>query len=572
MKYCLFLLLVLFSFSCKEITEKDLVSDQTVHKIKEKPAVVVDNAMVVSAREEASRVGIEVLQKGGNAFDAMVATHLALAVTFPNAGNLAGGGFMVYRSEYGEIGSLDFREKAPLAATKNMFLDEDGDFVSKRSTEGALAVGVPGSVAGIFAVHEKFGSLPIEIIMEPVIKLAKNGFVITKKQKRRFGEFRDKIEEINGAPSLFTLKYKTGDTLKNPALARTLERLAQFGLSDFYSGETADIMLAFLDKHGGIITKEDLKIYEPVWRDPITFQYEDLKIISMAPPSSGGIALAQIFKIIEPFSIENYEHNSKEYIQILTEAERRAYADRSVYLGDPDFVEIPIGLLLDSDYLSQKMETFSFDVATPSESIKSGDILINETMETTHFSIVDSFGNAVSVTTTLNGSYGSKLYIPELGFFLNNEMDDFSAKPGEPNMFGLTGGEANSIEPQKRMLSSMSPTIVEKDGKLFMVVGTPGGSTIITSVLQTILNVVHFDMDMQEAVSARRIHHQYLPDVIFYEENAISKKDISELEKIGYFFDESMPEYGKVDAVRIREDGKLEGGADPRGDDTAIGY
>lgn len=572
MKYYLLILLAIFSFSCKEIAEREPVTDQNITKFEKIPAVISDSAMVVSARKEASQIGIDILKKGGNAFDAMIAVQTALAITFPNAGNLAGGGFMVYRSEHGEFGSLDFREKAPLAATRDMYLDKNGDFLPKKSTEGALAVGVPGTVAGIFEIHKKFGSLPMEVILQPVIDLASNGFVITEQQQKRFDEFREKIEKINGEPSLYTGKFDAGDSLKNPALARVLERMVLHGSSDFYSGETAQKMIDYLNKHGGIITLEDLESYEPVWREPVRFSYKDLEIITMGPPSSGGIALGQIFKMIEPFSPEDFGHNSKEYIQILTEAERRAYADRSEFLGDPDFVEIPSEILLSENYLSERMANFDFSAATSSKTLKPGEILIPEKMETTHFSIVDSFGNAVAVTTTLNGSYGSKLFIPELGFFLNNEMDDFSAKPGAPNMFGLTGGEANAIEPQKRMLSSMSPTIVTKDGNLFMVVGTPGGSTIITSVLQTILNVVHFNMDMQEAVSARRIHHQYLPDVIFYEKNAIPDEIISELEKAGYSFDESMPEYGKVDAIKIRSDGKLEGGADPRGDDAAVGF
>ncbi|MGB3345548.1 MAG: gamma-glutamyltransferase [Aequorivita sp.] len=566
----LFILLSLAIISCKEKPDAQ-IADQTP-KTEIKP-LVVDSAMVVSARVEASRIGNEILQQGGTAFDAMIATQMALALVYPNAGNIAGGGFMVYRTEYGEIGSLDFREKAPLAATKDMYLDKEGNIIPGKSTEGALAVGVPGTIAGIFAVHEKFGTLPMEIILKPVIELANKGFVITPKQKARFDEFKDQFERINDEAFIFTEVYTEGDTFKNTALANTLSRITQNGRAEFYDGQTGTKMLEFLKKKGGIITQKDLDAYEAIWREPVVFNYKNVKIISMAPPSSGGICLGQILKMVEDFPLADYGHNSLQYIQVLAEAEKRAYADRSVYLGDPDFVSIPIDSLLSKAYLNSRMKNFSFEHATPSLEIKAGKIVGQEGMETTHFSIVDKFGNAVSVTTTLNASYGSKLYIPELGFFLNNEMDDFSAKPGTPNMFGLVGGEANSIAPQKRMLSSMAPTIVEKDGKLWMVLGTPGGSTIITSVLQTFLNVYEFKMNMQEAVTAPRFHHQWMPDIIMYEHQAFPPETEQNLQNLGYECShEILPEIGMVDAVLILPNGKLEGGADPRGDDTAIGY
>ena len=533
--------------------------------------VVSENAMVVSARKEASQIGINILKKGGNAFDAMVGTELALAVSYPSAGNIGGGGFMVYRKFDGSIGALDYREKAPLKSYETMYLDENNEIIEGLSVMGALSVGVPGTIAGVFEVHEKFGSLPIEEIIKPVIELANKGVIVTRNQSERIKENQKYFKLVNRDEILFNKEFKINDTIKYSNLASTLNKIMLNGKDEFYRGETAKKLVSFIQKNGGIISLEDLEKYKPKWREPIVFKYDDLKIISMSPPSSGGICLNQIFKMIEPYDLESYGHNSVNYIKLLVEAEKRSFADRSHFLGDTDFIRIPLNEILNQEYLLKRMQDFSFEKITVSNSLSHGNININESEETTHYSIVDQFGNAVAVTTTLNGSFGSKLYCEELGFFLNNEMDDFSSKPGFPNMYGLIGGEANKIEPEKRMLSSMSPTIVEKKGKLYMTLGTPGGSTIITSVLQTILNVHEFKMSMDEAVNSPRFHHQWMPDSIRIESSRFNPKIKNELLEFGYkLIDKGS--IGRVDGILIKSQNKLEGGADKRGDDTAIGY
>jgi gamma-glutamyltranspeptidase/glutathione hydrolase len=535
--------------------------------------LISQKAMVVSAREEASRIGSEIMQQGGNAFDAMVATEMALAVCYPNAGNLGGGGFMVYRTHQGEVGALDYREKAPLRANRDMYLDENKKYLQDKSKTGGLAVGVPGTIAGIFKAHKRFGSLPMQTILRPVILLAKNGFKITEKQAKQFNDYSAVFKQVNQENSIYTKKFKAGDVFKNEALANTLQQISDNGRSAFYQDEIAKTLVAYLQKNGGIISLKDLDNYQAIWREPIVFNYKDLRIISMSPPSSGGICMAQILKTTANYPIAQYGHNTTKTTQVLTEAQRRAYADRSHYLGDPDFIDIPVDSLLSDAYLKGRMDSFSFEGATPSKELTHGAISQAESTETTHYSIIDSYGNAIAVTTTLNASFGSKLYNKKLGFFLNNEMDDFSAKPGTPNLFGLIGGDANAIAPQKRMLSSMTPTLVEKDNKLWMTLGTPGGSTIITSVLQTILNVYEFNMSMQQAVDAPRFHHQWLPDIVKVEATSFDAKTIKELENKGYVVDyKNASSIGRVDAILVLSDGSLEGGADKRGDDTAVGF
>tara|TARA_B100000902_G_scaffold344499_1_gene349924 strand:+ start:1844 stop:3514 length:1671 start_codon:yes stop_codon:yes gene_type:complete len=525
-------------------------------------------AAVVSARQEASNIGLNIIAKGGNAFDAMIATDLALSVCYPNAGNIAGGGFLVYRTTDGKFGSLDYREKAPEQATRDMYLDSDGNVISGKSTIGGLAVGIPGTIAGLYEIHKKFGTMPWKDLVQPAINLAKNGYKVTNKQKRSFDSKKEDFIKINGKNTFYATDYKIDDLVINLPLANTLKLIQDKGRAGFYKGINADRLIQRVKETGGIITGNDLASYSPVWRTPIQFKYKELLITSMSPPSSGGICLGQMLEMIEPFDISQYGHNSLKSIQLMVEAERRSYADRAEFLGDPDFIEVPQKKLLDSIYLSDRMKSFNWDNATLSNEINPGNIIFKESEETTHYSIIDKLGNAISVTTTLNGSYGSKVFVEDGGYFLNNEMDDFSSKPGVPNMFGLLGSEANSIMPGKRMLSSMTPTIVEKNNKLYMILGTPGGSTIITSVFQTILNAYEFKMSMQEAVNAARFHHQWKPDVVILEPKKFDSDLIFKLKEKGYNIEEKFSRIiGRVDAIMVDEDGNISTGADPRGDD-----
>ena len=537
-------------------------------------SAIADQAMVVTAHPLASEIGLKILKKGGNAVDAAIAVQYALAVVLPVAGNIGGGGFMVVRMSDGITNTLDFREKAPSAASRDMYLDANKDVIPRLSIDGHLAPGVPGSVAGMQAAFERYSKLKdFQVLIDPAIALARDGFAVTEKQANGLNRNLEAFIKFNTTTPAFVkdTEWKAGDLLVQPALANTLTRIRDHGAAGFYEGATADMIVAEMKAGNGIISLEDLKNYEAVWREPLVSDYKDYKVISMPPPSSGGLALSQLLKMVEPYPLRKYGFQSAESIHLMAEAERRVYADRATYLGDADFVPVPIRSLLDKAYLKTRMADFDPNRANDSELIGAGLVTPMESEETTHFCVVDAAGNAVSLTTTLNGPYGSRTVVSGAGFILNNEMDDFSAKPGTPNMYGLIGNEANAIEPGKRMLSSMTPTIVTKDNEVFMLVGTPGGSTIITSVFQTILNVIEFDKSLPEAVSLGRFHHQWKPDLIYLDElvqlSPTVKKNL--IEK-GHNL-KQRSNFGRVEAIMKRADGRWEGAADVRGDDDARG-
>ena len=560
-----FSLTALLFFCCSRTTNTNLSQDSSKYN-------VIDTALVVSAHPLSSEVGKSILLKGGNAIDAAIAVQFALAVVHPSAGNIGGGGFMVVRMNNGSYSSLDFRETAPQLASKDMYLDENKNIIEGLSLNGHLAVGVPGTVDGMLKAFEKYGSLSWNELVQPSIDLAKNGFKLTQLEADGLNYFNSKKLKFNSIiPSYFDRDWSKGDTLVLDDLAYTLSLIRDHKRAGFYEGENAKKIIQEMSRSGGLISKQDLIDYTSKWRIPIVGTFKDYKLISMGPPSSGGLCLYQILKMIEPFDLRKMGFHSNAYIHLIVEAEKRAFADRSKYLGDPDFIRIPIEQLMDSNYLAQRMLDFDSLFASPVDSIHPGEFNFAESEETTHYSIVDSYGNAVSVTTTLNSSYGSGVVVGNAGFLLNNEMDDFSSKPGTPNLYGLVGGFANSIQPNKRMLSSMTPSILEKNNELFMVVGTPGGSTIITGVLQTILNVIEHNFSMQQAVSEGRFHHQWKPNSIKMEENKFDSSTIEQLEKMGHTlkFVHSM---NRVDAILKKSDGTFEPGADPRGDDSYSGF
>jgi gamma-glutamyltranspeptidase / glutathione hydrolase len=580
------LLLVAVSVSinafCQEVKENkgfyQFLTDDPNQKpfYSDRQGVVASNGMVASAHPEASKVGIDILKKGGNATDAAVAVQFALAVVHPSAGNIGGGGFFVYRTKKGKNYTLDFREKAPLKGHKDMYLDAKGDVIPGLSLTGHLASGVPGSVDGMVEVHKKFGNLPWNMLLQPAIDLAEKGVILTAKEATGLNRIKNDLLKVNSDTTYFRLpdgrEWKAGDLLVQKDLGKTLRRIQEKGRAGFYEGETAALLVAEMERGKGFITDEDLNQYHSAWRTPLVGQYKDCKLITMPPVSSGGVALLQLLKFVEPYPLKRWGWHADSTIQVMIEAERRVYADRAKFLGDPDFVKVPVRELISPDYLKQRWEDFDFNKASESKVVKGGYIPTYESLETTHFSIVDKEGNAVSVTTTLNGGYGSRVVVKGAGFFMNNEMDDFSIKPGVPNMFGLIGSEANAIAPSKRMLSSMTPTIVEKGKKLYMVVGTPGGSTIITSVFQTILNVLEHGMTMQESVNAFKFHHQWLPDKTTFESGAFTEGVIQRLQSRGYILEMQRNTIGRMDCILVRPDGTLEGGSDPRGDDTSVGY
>ncbi|AZI31980.1 gamma-glutamyltransferase [Kaistella carnis] len=557
MKKILLSFLFLSQFAFAQFTDINIVKE--IH--------TKDKGLVVSAHPLASEAGAKILKMGGNAYDAVIATQYALAVVYPQAGNIGGGGFLVGVKKNGEKFTIDFRETAPQKASRDMYLDKNGKANTDLSQNGRLAVGVPGSIAGFYATL-KHAKLPMEKLIQPAIDLAEQGFALTQKEANLLNNQMDYFHQHNKSKTVFqkAIPWKQGDLLIQKELAETLRLIQKNGAKGFYEGKTAGLIVQEMKRGNGIITLNDLKTYKVVERKPITFNYKGTEIVSMPLPSSGGILLAQMLKMSAFENLEKYQQNSTNAVQIMVEAERRSFADRAEYMGDPAFIKDQTAMLISDEYLKNRWKSFSFDRATPSSEV--GKIIPQpkESTETTHISIVDKEGNAVAVTTTLNGLYGSKVVVSGAGFFLNNEMDDFSVKPGVPNMFGAVGGEANSIQPGKRMLSSMTPTIVMKNSKPYIIVGTPGGTTIPTSVYQSIVNIIDFKLNPNMAVNSPKFHHQWLPESILFEKN-FPESTISDLEKKNYKVERDS-QIGRSELILINEDGNAVAVADGRGDDS----
>jgi len=536
-------------------------------------SIISDSGMVVSAHPESSRIGIKILKKGGNAVDAAVAVEFALAVCYPEAGNIGGGGFMLVREADGRADLIDYREKAPLGSFAGMYLDQDDNVRDGLSTDSHMASGVPGTVDGMLNIHSKYGNLSFREVIQPAIDLAMKGFPVTERQAEDLNNNRERFLKMNDTRVAFVkdIPWLAGDTLRQSDLARTLELIRDHGRDGFYSGRTAKLIVREMAEGNGIITLNDLAEYNSVFRDPVSGYYRGYRVISASPPSGGGIILLQILGMIEPYDIKKLGFHTAGSVHLIAEAEKRAFADRAEFLGDPDFVAVPIKEMLDTGYLHSRMSSFNAGSSTPSSTLSHGSLIRAESEETTHYTVVDSDGNAVAATTTLNNTFGSAIVVDSAGFLLNNQMDDFSVKPGFPNMYGLIGSEANSIQAGKRMLSSMTPVIVEKDGSLILTGGSPGGSTIPTTVLQMLINVIDYGMDIRQAVDTGRFHHQWLPDMISYENNSLEQSVIRGLEDIGHHL-QSRSSIGRVNAVMILPGKKKWGVGDIRGDNSAHGY
>ena len=531
---------------------------------------VFTNAAIACAHPLASTIGAEIMKQGGNAFDAAIAVQLTLAVVYTNAGNIGGGGFLVAKQANGSTFTIDFRETAPEKASRDMYLDKNGNSQSDLSLFGHKSCGIPGTVAGLIATLP-YAVLPFKTLIQPAIDLAENGYVITEREAANLNATRQSFVENSTAPTALVKNgaWKTGDTLVQKELAQTLRRIGKSGAKGFYEGKTACLIVAEMKKHDGLISKRDLKNYKAKTRSALEFKYKGYTVIGMAPPSSGGIILCQLMKMVENKPVASYGFQTTKSVQLMIEAERRAFADRSVYMGDPDFWKVPVKTLTSDAYIQNRMAGYDSTHATPSVDINAG--VIKESEETTHISIIDKQGNMASITTTLNNSYGSRTVVTGAGFLLNDEMDDFSIKPGVANMYGAVGGEANAIQPGKRMLSSMTPTIVlDQNRNPLIVAGSPGGTTIPTSVFQTLINILEFGMNPAEAISKSRFHHQWLPDEVMVEKE-FDQGVIKQLQAMGYTITERGP-IGRMEVIRVLPDGSYQVAADPRGDDSVSGF